>query len=81
MFKDKFIPPNGWKLVRIFPNYIVGELVEEFLKSEGFHPRLLSSAIPYTDPVYMGRGTPVYLIVPDEEYIEVIKILEESEFE
>lgn len=81
MFKDKFIPPNGWKLVKIFPNYIVGELVEEFLKSEGFNPRLVSSAIPYTDPVYMGRGIPVYLIVPDEEYIEVIKILEESEFE
>ncbi len=81
MFKDKFIPPNGWKLVKIFPNYIVGKLVEEFLKSEGFNPRLVSSAIPYTDPVYMGRGIPVYLIVPDEEYIEVIKILEESEFE
>ncbi|PMQ02392.1 MAG: 2-oxoglutarate:ferredoxin oxidoreductase [Dictyoglomus sp. NZ13-RE01] len=81
MFKDKFIPPNGWKLVKILPNYIIGELVEEFLKSEGFHPRLVSSSIPYTDPIYMGRGVPVYLIVPEEEYIQVIKVLEESEME
>lgn len=80
MFRDKFTPPDGWKLVKVLPNYIIGELVEEFLKSEGFHPRLVSSSIPYTDPVYMGRGVPVYLIVPEEEYIEVIKILEESEF-
>jgi len=81
LFKDKFIPPNGWKLVKILPNYIIGELVEEFLKSEGFHPRLVSSSIPYTDPIYMGRGVPVYLIVPEEEYIQVIKVLEESEME
>ncbi|MCS7201676.1 MAG: 2-oxoglutarate:ferredoxin oxidoreductase [Dictyoglomus sp.] len=81
MFKDKFVPPDGWRLVKVLPNYIIGELVKEFLKSEGFHPRLVSSPIPYTDPVYMGRGVSVYLIVPEEEYIEVIKVLEESEFE
>jgi|YelNatPaOPRAMG01_1025707.scaffolds.fasta_scaffold00365_49 hypothetical protein len=81
MFIDRFIPPDGWKLVKVLPNYIIGELIREFLITEGFHPRLISSAFPYTDPVYMGRGIPVYLIVPEEEFIEVIKVLEESEIE
>ncbi|MGC8814215.1 MAG: hypothetical protein ACP5QL_07350 [Dictyoglomus sp.] len=49
--------------------------------SEGFHPQILSSSFPYTDPVYMGRGLPVYVIIPEGEFEEAQKILESQNFE
>lgn len=80
MFKE-FTPPQGYKLLKIAPNYIIGELIYNFLKTEGFHPQLISSTFPYTDPIYMGRGLPVYIIIPEDEFEEVQKILEHKNFE
>lgn len=78
MFKD-FEPPKGYKLLIIAPNYIIGELIYNLLTSSGLHPQILSSSFPYTDPVYMGRGLPVYIIVPENEFEEAKRIIEEEE--
>lgn len=80
MFRE-FTPPQGYKLIKIAPNYIVGELIYNFLKIEGFHPLLISSSFPYTDPIYMGRGLPVYIILPENEFEEAQKILESQNLE
>jgi len=77
LFKD-FTPPKGYTLLQVAPNYIIAEVISNLLLLEGLHPQILSSTFPYSDPIYMGSGFPVYVIIPEEEYEEAKNILESS---